>query len=268
MPSFGFYSSSPSSSSTSPIHNSSFSSPSRPQTKRKQVKNACTNCQKACKKCDDQRPCSRCVKYGIEDSCVNSQRKERKRKDSTYSASESPSERSSPLPAMSRSGREIRQVQRQQETIRGSTSRSIRSFPKELLQSLQDDEDFHSHNARFEEQQKQEIFPVTPQVTEEFKTLAQLCSDLHVRIQYQSMNPYVYTPLTSTYPAQAYPMPSPFMYRSMAAVEATASGAAFVYNHHSQFDHRNLMNRTPPEDLPSPVKSEDGKFEETFESSF
>ncbi|KAI9275378.1 hypothetical protein BY458DRAFT_489189 [Sporodiniella umbellata] len=47
--------------------------------KRKQVKNACTNCQKACKKCDDARPCPRCVKYGIHDSCVNSVRKERKK---------------------------------------------------------------------------------------------------------------------------------------------------------------------------------------------
>ena len=47
--------------------------------KRRQVKNACTNCQKACKKCDDARPCLRCVKYGIGDGCVNSQRKERKK---------------------------------------------------------------------------------------------------------------------------------------------------------------------------------------------
>ncbi|KAI8369005.1 hypothetical protein BD560DRAFT_398319 [Blakeslea trispora] len=47
--------------------------------KRNQVKNACTNCQKACKKCDDARPCPRCQKYGIADSCVNSVRKERKK---------------------------------------------------------------------------------------------------------------------------------------------------------------------------------------------
>jgi hypothetical protein len=37
------------------------------------------NCQKACKKCDDARPCPRCTKYGIADSCVNSVRKERKK---------------------------------------------------------------------------------------------------------------------------------------------------------------------------------------------
>ncbi|KAI9491930.1 hypothetical protein BDB00DRAFT_462578 [Zychaea mexicana] len=47
--------------------------------KRKQVKNACVNCQKACKKCDDGRPCQRCVKYGLTDSCQNSVRKERKK---------------------------------------------------------------------------------------------------------------------------------------------------------------------------------------------
>ncbi|KAM6500736.1 hypothetical protein JOM56_003750 [Amanita muscaria] len=54
-------------------------SPPPQRTKRRQVKNACTNCQKACKKCDDARPCLRCVKYGIQEACVSSQRKERKR---------------------------------------------------------------------------------------------------------------------------------------------------------------------------------------------
>ncbi|KAJ2920924.1 hypothetical protein H1R20_g16171, partial [Candolleomyces eurysporus] len=49
------------------------------RTKRRQVKNACTNCQRACKKCDDARPCLRCVKYGISEECVDSQRKERKK---------------------------------------------------------------------------------------------------------------------------------------------------------------------------------------------
>ena len=49
------------------------------KSKRRQVKNACTNCQKACKKCDDQRPCPRCVKYGVADDCTDSVRKERKK---------------------------------------------------------------------------------------------------------------------------------------------------------------------------------------------
>lgn len=47
--------------------------------KRKQVKNACVNCQKACKKCDDGRPCQRCIRYNLQDTCVNSQRKERRK---------------------------------------------------------------------------------------------------------------------------------------------------------------------------------------------
>lgn len=49
------------------------------RSKRRQVKNACTNCQKPCKKCDDARPCLRCVKYGVSEECVDSQRKERKK---------------------------------------------------------------------------------------------------------------------------------------------------------------------------------------------
>jgi hypothetical protein len=45
--------------------------------KRKQVKSACSNCQKACKKCDTVRPCPRCIRYGIQDSCMDTVRKER-----------------------------------------------------------------------------------------------------------------------------------------------------------------------------------------------
>ncbi|KAJ7869466.1 hypothetical protein B0H14DRAFT_280772 [Mycena olivaceomarginata] len=53
------------------------SSASRP--KRRQVKMACTNCAQACKRCDDQRPCLRCQKYGMTDRCVDGQRKERRK---------------------------------------------------------------------------------------------------------------------------------------------------------------------------------------------
>ncbi|CAG8472163.1 6908_t:CDS:2 [Cetraspora pellucida] len=42
--------------------------------KRQQVKNAC-----ACKKCDDGRPCQRCIKYELTDTCKDSIRKERKK---------------------------------------------------------------------------------------------------------------------------------------------------------------------------------------------
>ncbi|TDL22712.1 hypothetical protein BD410DRAFT_787993 [Rickenella mellea] len=47
--------------------------------KRKQVKMACTNCAAACKRCDEARPCERCIKYGIADGCADGVRKERKK---------------------------------------------------------------------------------------------------------------------------------------------------------------------------------------------
>ncbi|KAH8108797.1 hypothetical protein DFH11DRAFT_1691370 [Phellopilus nigrolimitatus] len=47
--------------------------------KRKQVKMACTNCASACKRCDEGRPCERCCKYGISDTCQDGVRKERKK---------------------------------------------------------------------------------------------------------------------------------------------------------------------------------------------
>ncbi|KAI8969178.1 hypothetical protein BDF20DRAFT_149795 [Mycotypha africana] len=37
------------------------------------------NCQKACKKCADERPCPRCIKLDLAATCVNSIRKERQR---------------------------------------------------------------------------------------------------------------------------------------------------------------------------------------------
>jgi hypothetical protein len=50
-----------------------------PRQKRRQVKLACTNCASACKRCDESRPCPRCIKYNISESCVDGQRKERKK---------------------------------------------------------------------------------------------------------------------------------------------------------------------------------------------
>ncbi|CEP13016.1 hypothetical protein [Parasitella parasitica] len=67
---------------TSSAHSFSSSSDTaaKPNMKRRsQVKNACVNCQKACKKCDDGRACQRCIKLGITDTCVDSPRKERKK---------------------------------------------------------------------------------------------------------------------------------------------------------------------------------------------
>ncbi|KAI8930085.1 hypothetical protein BC831DRAFT_441272 [Entophlyctis helioformis] len=49
------------------------------RSKRSQVKRACVNCQRACKKCDDGRPCGRCTRLGLELSCADSARKERAR---------------------------------------------------------------------------------------------------------------------------------------------------------------------------------------------
>ncbi|KAI8831479.1 hypothetical protein BJ741DRAFT_318568 [Chytriomyces cf. hyalinus JEL632] len=69
---------SPSSFTVTPASSSPTSS--QPQVrikKRSQVKNACTTCKKACKKCDTQRPCPRCVRLGVDASCVDSVRARR-----------------------------------------------------------------------------------------------------------------------------------------------------------------------------------------------
>ncbi|KAI0800622.1 hypothetical protein C8Q74DRAFT_1364328 [Fomes fomentarius] len=52
-----------------------------PSTLRKTrgVKIACTNCQYANKKCDEGRPCRRCVVKGLGDTCVSAERKQRRR---------------------------------------------------------------------------------------------------------------------------------------------------------------------------------------------
>ncbi|KAG4302110.1 hypothetical protein PCK1_001669 [Pneumocystis canis] len=47
--------------------------------KRSQVRNACVNCQKSNKKCDEGRPCNRCIKHELFDSCINSKRKKRQK---------------------------------------------------------------------------------------------------------------------------------------------------------------------------------------------
>ncbi|KAF8178556.1 hypothetical protein K438DRAFT_1265367 [Mycena galopus ATCC 62051] len=63
-----------------PAHIHTFSSTSQTARLRSQVKIACTKCQKACKKCDQARPCLRCVKYRFgPEECVDSQRKERRK---------------------------------------------------------------------------------------------------------------------------------------------------------------------------------------------
>ncbi|KAI0000144.1 hypothetical protein BJV74DRAFT_145098 [Russula compacta] len=64
------------------------------RAKRKQVKMACTNCASACKRCDEARPCQRCQKYGLADSCVDGVRKARK-----VGIKRGPYKRKSKLPA-------------------------------------------------------------------------------------------------------------------------------------------------------------------------
>ncbi|KAI8328038.1 hypothetical protein BD560DRAFT_417530 [Blakeslea trispora] len=64
------------------IHFNSDSNPSQDTNtlvSRHQVKNACIHCQKACKKCDNGRPCQRCIKYNLSDTCRNSERKKRQK---------------------------------------------------------------------------------------------------------------------------------------------------------------------------------------------
>ncbi|KAG5337038.1 hypothetical protein C0989_011042 [Termitomyces sp. Mn162] len=39
----------------------------------------CTNCANACRRCDEGRPCQRCVKFQMEETCVDTERKERKK---------------------------------------------------------------------------------------------------------------------------------------------------------------------------------------------
>ncbi|KAJ3112911.1 hypothetical protein HDU96_004012 [Phlyctochytrium bullatum] len=46
--------------------------------RRRQVKVACTHCKKACKKCDDMRPCTRCVRLNL-GPCFDAPRKERRK---------------------------------------------------------------------------------------------------------------------------------------------------------------------------------------------
>lgn len=238
------------------------SSPRSTGSKRAQVKNACVNCQKACKKCDDQRPCGRCVKYGIEDTCVNSQRKERKRKDAS-SASESASERSSsPLSMISSRSSRLRQ----RESLR-SSARNIRSFPKELLQSLRDEEDhdndhdhdeyehqsFHYFQHQQQQQQQFQKRATVLQPTEEFKALAQLCSELHTILLATAHQPHLpRIPLN-----QSYPMPLPVQHFHQQPLYFSAPVAVLSETEQA----RTFMNRTPPEDdhlmgLPSPAKSD------------
>ncbi|KAH9268330.1 hypothetical protein BASA84_000243 [Batrachochytrium salamandrivorans] len=55
-----------------------FTTSSSGSNRRSQVKIACVHCKSACKKCDSQRPCARCVRIGKPESCRDAPRKERR----------------------------------------------------------------------------------------------------------------------------------------------------------------------------------------------
>ncbi|KAI0640052.1 hypothetical protein C8Q77DRAFT_1069853 [Trametes polyzona] len=58
--------------SAAPAHTTQTAGPdTTPQRKTRGVKVACTNCRRSNKRCDEARPCQRCIKGKMEDSCVN-----------------------------------------------------------------------------------------------------------------------------------------------------------------------------------------------------
>ena len=59
--------------------------PKKDTKRRSQVKIACIHCKKACKKCDNARPCTRCIRTGTASTCVDAPRKERKKDKKTDS---------------------------------------------------------------------------------------------------------------------------------------------------------------------------------------
>lgn len=71
--------------------------------KRKQVKRACQNCQKACKGCADSRPCPRCVLHGLTNTCRDAPRKSERLKSPISSSASSSSTTSLHSPASSSS---------------------------------------------------------------------------------------------------------------------------------------------------------------------
>ncbi|KAF8305493.1 hypothetical protein DL93DRAFT_2066262, partial [Clavulina sp. PMI_390] len=52
--------------------------PSNKSSKKKKAARACAHCQKAHLTCDDSRPCQRCIKRGMAESCVEGHRKKAK----------------------------------------------------------------------------------------------------------------------------------------------------------------------------------------------
>lgn len=68
----------PASSSTTGTPTPSSASKESGSSKRKKATRACLHCQKAHLTCDDSRPCQRCVKKGLAESCMDGRRKKAK----------------------------------------------------------------------------------------------------------------------------------------------------------------------------------------------
>lgn len=63
-----------------PISNKEEQKPNTQTKRRKQVKKACVSCRAAHARCDENRPCTRCIKHGMQDYCFDAKTKKRGRK--------------------------------------------------------------------------------------------------------------------------------------------------------------------------------------------
>ncbi|KAI8991696.1 hypothetical protein BDF20DRAFT_845875 [Mycotypha africana] len=63
---------------TDPVNNEQQQLQQSVKRRRKKASRACSHCQKAHLTCDDSRPCQRCIKRGLEDTCTDGVRKKAK----------------------------------------------------------------------------------------------------------------------------------------------------------------------------------------------
>ncbi|KAJ8496694.1 hypothetical protein ONZ51_g963 [Trametes cubensis] len=61
------------------MHEEQMGTPTIVQRKTRGVKIACTNCRRVSKRCDEGRPCTRCLSHGLADTCANASPKPRRR---------------------------------------------------------------------------------------------------------------------------------------------------------------------------------------------
>lgn len=130
------------------------------QAKRKQVKNACVHCQKACKKCDDLRPCSRCIKYGLEDSCEDSRRKSRKRNGATSTVADSDTQ-NQPIIRMTSRQKAVA-LQRGAENEITEEGLEEEKHSKRTIRISLKKEDDYEHHQHYNHQHTQTPSPIFP----------------------------------------------------------------------------------------------------------